>query len=513
MKRVQEIVQSMFRMLNSAIAGIYGLMVIFIMICCIFFAHIRYWTLSYSENFLPAIVLLIFGGITICGIVTICKKADRECKIKPIIFWIVVPVMIFLMQIYFVWNYYVYTDWDVASVVGLADKIAHNESTDIYINYFSRYPNNLFLVFVFSKIMEIVHFLGGHAHEYFMLLCVQCAFNTCTGVLLAKIISKLFHNRVLTMVGYSIYFFLIGLSPWVSIPYSDSVALVFPILIMYIYVNREKFKCFSWFAIPFLSYIGYKIKPQTMIVAIAIMLITILNIKLSCIGRGYLKKVAALILGFLLALGISIAAVRSLNIQLDDEKAFGIKHFFMMGMNTQTMGVWSGDDVSYSDSFQTVEERDQADLQKAFERIEDMGAVGFSKQMIRKTLTNYNDGTFFWGGEGAFYINVMERNTKISGFLRGLYYNRNYSSVGKYNTVWINFVQMIWLTCLGLGILGVCYKNQKDKSVLMLSVIGLTIFELLFEARSRYLYAYVPLYILLAIYGVALLLNRAEKKK
>ena len=87
-----------------------------------------------------------------------------------------------------------------------------------------------------------------------MLLCVQCAFNTCTGVLLAKIISKLFHNRVLTMVGYSIYFFLIGLSPWVSIPYSDSIALVFPILIMYIYVNREKFKCFSWFAIPFLSY-------------------------------------------------------------------------------------------------------------------------------------------------------------------------------------------------------------------------------------------------------------------
>ena len=72
---------------------------------------------------------------------------------------------------------------------------------------------------------------------------------------------------------------------------------------------------------------------------------------------------------------------------------------------------------------------------------------------------------------------------------------------------------MIWLTCLGLGILGVCYKNQKERSVLMLSVIGLTIFELLFEARSRYLYAYVPLYILLAIYGVALLLNRAEKKK
>lgn len=81
--------------------------------------------------------------------------------------------MIFLMQIYFVWNYYVYTDWDVASVVGLADKIAHNESTDIYINYFSRYPNNLFLVFVFSKIMEIVHFWAVMRMN---ILCF-CAYN------------------------------------------------------------------------------------------------------------------------------------------------------------------------------------------------------------------------------------------------------------------------------------------------------------------------------------------------
>jgi len=35
----------------------------------------------------------------------------------------------------------------------------------------------------------------------------------------------------------------------------------------------------------------------------------------------------------------------------------------------------------------------------------------------------------------------------------------------------------------------------------MLALIGLTIFELLFEARARYLYCYVPLYILLASVG------------
>jgi hypothetical protein len=35
-----------------------------------------------------------------------------------------------------------------------------------------------------------------------------------------------------------------------------------------------------------------------------------------------------------------------------------------------------------------------------------------------------------------------------------------------------------------------------------LSIIGLTIFELLFEARARYLYIYVPVYILVALYGI-----------
>lgn len=38
--------------------------------------------------------------------------------------------------------------------------------------------------------------------------------------------------------------------------------------------------------------------------------------------------------------------------------------------------------------------------------------------------------------------------------------------------------------------------------IVMLAIIGLTIFELIFEARARYLYTYVPLYIILAAAGV-----------
>lgn len=36
----------------------------------------------------------------------------------------------------------------------------------------------------------------------------------------------------------------------------------------------------------------------------------------------------------------------------------------------------------------------------------------------------------------------------------------------------------------------------------MLALVGLTLFELIFEARARYLYCYVPLYLLLGSWGL-----------
>lgn len=60
---------------------------------------------------------------------------------------------------------------------------------------------------------------------------------------------------------------------------------------------------------------------------------------------------------------------------------------------------------------------------------------------------------------------------------------------------------MIWLTTLLLSIFSVSDPKTSDKNIIMLGIIGLTIFELIFEARARYLFTYVPLYIILAMYG------------
>lgn len=46
------------------------------------------------------------------------------------------------------------------------------------------------------------------------------------------------------------------------------------------------------------------------------------------------------------------------------------------------------------------------------------------------------------------------------------------------------------------------HKHAKTLNILWLTWIGLTVFELLFEVRARYLYTNVPLFCVLAAVGI-----------
>ena len=49
--------------------------------------------------------------------------------------------------------------------------------------------------------------------------------------------------------------------------------------------------------------------------------------------------------------------------------------------------------------------------------------------------------------------------------------------------------------------------------VIALSIIGLTMFETLFEPRARYFYIYVPFYVILAPIGLQNVLEKFKSKK
>ena len=136
-------------------------------------------------------------------------------------------------------------------------------------------------------------------------------------------------------------------------------------------------------------------------------------------------------------------------------------------------------------------------------RIKELTALELVKYERNKILINFDDGTFYFGGEGSFYILSYYDGIKLNKFVTSFAY-----STGEYYIYISSIRQAIWLVVLILMLFSVWRKNNTVVNVVQLSLVGLFLFEMLFEARSRYLFIYVPYFIILAVIGVDKILSR-----
>ena len=84
-----------------------------------------------------------------------------------------------------------------------------------------------------------------------------------------------------------------------------------------------------------------------------------------------------------------------------------------------------------------------------------------------------------------------------------------YYTDGKYYDIFVTVKQIIWVFVMGaVAVSGLGKENRQEVIVLMLSIVGLTLFEVLFEARARYLYTYAPVFCILAASGIEKLSNK-----
>ena len=73
-------------------------------------------------------------------------------------------------------------------------------------------------------------------------------------------------------------------------------------------------------------------------------------------------------------------------------------------------------------------------------------------------------------------------------------------------------MQSVWILILFFNIFSL--KNIRNYKLLVipLSIIGITIFLLLFESRARYLLLYAPFYIILFVIGMNNIINMVNIK-
>ncbi len=431
----------------------------------------------------PIISNLLVGVVLIFPGILLLRKINKEISnktYKKIL--IVLSIITFILQIIILKFTYFYTDWDVKA---LRDIIINN---DLYHNYYlTKYPNNLF----YLAILTLYNHIPIISNYYFPLLMFNALLVNITGVITSLTIKR-FTDNTRAIIGYLILLPLILLSPWINIPYSDTFAIMFPILIIYLYTKEDK-KAIDYFFIGFLTILGYFIKPTVFIAFIAVLLIEILKI-IKKETKINIKRIGIVIIGLLSAFIFCKGSIYLLHFKpYPHTNSFGPIHYLAMGQNNNSYGLFNEQDVAASDKYGRM-----YDLNKAIKRIKERNLKEHFTFLEVKTLINFNDGTFAWGREGEkFYYKILSDNSRLSMFLRNYFYKD-----WKYNYIFKELMQIIWLLVLSLSFLSGLKDKDNKNTIIYLSLIGIVLFLTIFEARARYLYCYSPIFIVAAMIGL-----------
>lgn len=420
-------------------------------------------------------------------------------------FWL----MLFVFQCVAAFFSYFITDWDVGIVMDSAYNMAtYGVPEFVQSSYYSIYSNNILLTEIYAALIRVFRFFAGDPgldRCILILIFFQCALNTCTGVMTRRAALGLTGSRALSWASAIVYVVFIGISPWSLIPYSDSVGLIFPILIFRLYQRQQdsKYKVPLWMAIALFSAVGYLIKPQTMLVTIAMAMLETVRLLSHRNLHAWITHVVAALALFVVCIGPVKEWGYSYSLtQPDRERDLGMLHYAMLGLNRETTGTYSGDDFFISVGVKDRSERTQKQLAVIRSRLEEMGLSGLLDLYAQKILVNFADGTFAWGINGVFFAKMIEdKDAVLSPFLKDTIY-----TYGSRYPAFSTWLQSIWLALL-LGCLLAARRlrgtqaQRMQHGVLCLTIFGLTLFECIFEAKARYLYTCAPLFLLLGMWG------------
>lgn len=483
---------------------------------------IRY---TFFSVILCMVLLFLFNGeysilpvITAIILTLALKNIWRNIIIDENKLLAVSTILIFLYQVYVMWSIYPSAGrWDPAAIMcGTRSYLFEGDPRLTSQNgYYSRYPNNLLMQFVsiFLVKLDMGYGLLWEIYDGMMIVAVcNCLINAIACLLVYKS-AALFASQRTAIVAYVFSALLIGLSPWSSIVYSDPFCLAVPISCFYLYAKPKKGKLqqiVDYGLVVAFAVVFYYIKPQSLIVLIAIVVFELTKIKKEP------RRLLALFAGAILGVGVFGGTQAFIdyeceinNIEIDPEARFGAAHFFMMGLR-EGNGGYSQEDVVFSGNIKDAKERREANLQESIRRIQSYGVLGIIKHLAEKMTFVYTDGTFAWGCEGGFFDYAAPfPNTKMSLILRSYYYkdSNNYH-------LFKGFMQTIWLSVLTFNVLSGFRKGKTKKfTVLYITILGITLYEMLFEARAHYLYIFAPIYCLIAASGVDVVNEWIEKAK
>ena len=365
--------------------------------------------------------------------------------------------------------------------------------------FFRIYPHNAPNSLLTSYIIRLALLVGADPIALFPYI----------GALLLNLTTLMTHSAVLRLTGrrhlFWISFFVgnlwIGLSQYMMIPYSDIYAVVFPALAVWLLTCRMN-RFLKWLLFAFACFFGGAVRPTALIPLIAYALYQLVaQLQARLPLKEWLKRGAAALLACLLAC-LPCRMWKDHSVELlagekDPQQALTVTHYIMLGMNYDTWGEFSNYDYDFSTGFDTVQERQTANLARAWERFSSLTPKEFVKFFLIKLYKAHAEGNFF--ADCAYCQALPERNNPITPVLLDFYLK-----TGPNRVYYLSLQQVIWLCLLTLCAAAACTAKRHAPlyHVLGIALLGVTAYSLLSENWPRYLFMFAPLFLIMSMQGL-----------
>ena len=496
---------SVERALNKFISGIYHFIIVLVIGLLIIAPWVNYSEFHKRHFVATNIVLFVIGVVVIICLYKLIYKSNFSFKKKstlPLIV-LVATLAVALCSIY-------RTGWDAGTV--LHDTYNYALGNNIDLGYYSENPNNRLIFVILAAAYKAMITIGitNTTVQYAILVAFQCVLYWLTGLIVRDIIFRITGDKKTATFGYILCSAFITMSPWVIVVYTDCMGLIFPVLVLWLYMimpdDTSIKKIVKWLILMLIALLGYQIKTTAFVAYIA-ELVVLFTISFSEKKKSQmLLDLAIFVLNvvFLVPLFVKCEDFRFsttmfelyTNTKCDREAELSPYHYLMMGLNKEYDGTFNFEDDSFSHYIPTYDYRIEREKKVIVERVSDLGVLGVIKLYGTKLIIDYNDGSFGYGISKEefiedFVLTDAPWNIWARYFTIPIY--------GGYN-IYLNFVHILWLGMIPFML----FFKFKDKnlSAIGLCIIGITMFVLIFESQQRYLFLYGPIFIMVAVIGL-----------
>lgn len=434
------------------------------------------WLYHDNNGLLTVFFAILFALSFICIIFGIWKLPDTVICSG---IWIGI-FFVFFIQLYIVFHMQLVPKVDLSHIYDQCVEMLETGNAQITdIHYFGLNTNNIPVTIVIYWVFRFFHAMGlenyriaGGIFNVFLLLMVY-------------IFSFLILKRLTTMRVTAAVMLLLLVNPafyaYASYYYTDTVSMAFTMAGAYVILcgfseNIKWKRAFFFFLAGFLIGFAFRIRVTSVFLIVAVAAGLFLRKQ----WRKLLQYAILLICGILLFL-LLWGRVYTYHVNFDtEESAITAEHFLMMGSTGR--GTYNADDVKFTRSFDTHEEKVENNLRVYRQRIRENGFLGNLRLIVVKQA-------IVWGIGARGYSQYTEYVTEETTCYNWI--------TGKNSACFRSYMQsynIVLFFMIMLGLLAARKKNFDSMSMTVLAVYwaeGL-MFYIFWEAHARHSLSFLP---------------------